>query len=51
MKAPAGAGLTKRESVLLRGGVPTGERLEFPPLDRRHQLCVLGEPGARLWPE
>lgn len=32
MKAPAGAGHTKRGCMLLSGGIPTeGEGLEFPP--------------------
>lgn len=50
MKAPAGAGLTKRECVLLSGGVPIeGEGLEFPPGPEARALSSGQEPGVRVW--
>lgn len=50
MKAPVGAGLVKRECVLLSGGVPTeGEGLEFPLGQEARALSSGQEPGVRVW--
>lgn len=50
MKALAGAGLMKRECMLLSGGVPPeGEGLEFPLGQEARALSSGQEPGVRVW--